>query len=167
MPTNVTLVYLRLVVAAIACTGLLSTAQADTKPSASLCRQVQPAAAKANCVLVVDFYDGAFNGRDIGAAEKAIGPTYKQHNPAVPDGREALFSYLSSYVKEDSESRLRIVRVSASGDLVWLHVHATRNPSDRGTAIVDIFRVTKGRIVEHWDVMQPVPEKSANSNTMF
>ena len=55
----------------------------------------------------------------------------------------------------------------AEGDLFMLHVHAVREPGQRGTAIVDIFRVENGKIVEHWDVLQPVPEKAANENTMF
>lgn len=61
----------------------------------------------------------------------------------------------------------RIVRSAADGDLVYLHVHATEHPGDRGEAVVDIFRVKDGKIVEHWDVIQPVPETSANRNTMF
>ena len=61
----------------------------------------------------------------------------------------------------------RIVRSAADGDLVWLHLNSTQNAQDRGEAIVDIFRVEDGRIVEHWDVIQPVPETSANENTMF
>lgn len=55
----------------------------------------------------------------------------------------------------------------ADGDLVMLHVHAKPTPDERGTAIVDIFRLENGKIVEHWDVMQPVPETAKNNNTMF
>ena len=55
----------------------------------------------------------------------------------------------------------------ADGDLVVLHVHSTQNAQDRGEAVVDIFRVEQGKIVEHWDAVQSVPAESANSNTMF
>lgn len=55
----------------------------------------------------------------------------------------------------------------AEGDPVMLHAHAVREPGRLGTAIVDIFRVENGKIVEHWDVIQAVPEKAANQNTMF
>jgi predicted SnoaL-like aldol condensation-catalyzing enzyme len=53
------------------------------------------------------------------------------------------------------------------GDFVIVHSHATTTPEDRGMAIVDIFRMDDGKIVEHWDVIQPIPEKAANENTMF
>ena len=55
----------------------------------------------------------------------------------------------------------------ADGDLVALHAHSIREPGERGVAIVDIFRLENGKIVEHWDVIQPVPEKANNDNTMF
>jgi len=57
--------------------------------------------------------------------------------------------------------------VIADGDLVVLHVHSTQNTQDCGEAVVDIFRVEQGKIVEHWDAVQSVPAESANSNTMF
>jgi predicted SnoaL-like aldol condensation-catalyzing enzyme len=65
------------------------------------------------------------------------------------------------------ESKGEIKRVIAEGDLVAIHNHVTSNPTDRGRAVVDIFRLENGRVVEHWDVVQDVPEKSANTNTMF
>ena len=64
-------------------------------------------------------------------------------------------------------SRSEIKRVFADGDYVILHVHAVREPGTRGNAIVDIFRLEDGKIVEHWDVVQPIPEKAANPNGMF
>lgn len=60
-----------------------------------------------------------------------------------------------------------IKRAIADGDLVMLHVHIKPSPEGRGSAIVDIFRVENGKIVEHWDVIQPAPETAKNSNTMF
>lgn len=62
---------------------------------------------------------------------------------------------------------MAIVRSAADGDLVWVHTHAINGAEDRGQAVVDIFRVEAGRIVEHWDVIQSVPAPSANTNTMF
>ena len=90
-----------------------------------------------------------------------------QHNPEVPDGKAPFVGYFGGYFKENPESRARIVRSAADGDLVYLHVHSTNGKADRGQAVIDIFRVQDGKIVEHWDVIQAVPEQAANSNTMF
>ncbi|WP_311044175.1 nuclear transport factor 2 family protein [Rhizobium sp. NLR22b] len=67
----------------------------------------------------------------------------------------------------NAQSKAKIVRSAADGDLAWPHVHATNGAADRGQAIVDIFRVRDGKIVEHGNVIQPVPSESANKNTMF
>ncbi|TKH34666.1 pyruvate kinase, partial [Bacillus cereus] len=55
----------------------------------------------------------------------------------------------------------------AEGDTVALHVHSRTNSQDKGVAIVDIFRIKDGKIVEHWDVIQEIPSEAANDNTMF
>ncbi len=119
-----------------------------------------------NKALVQDFYNNFFNKHDIGAAS-VVAEDYIQHNPHVPDGKKPFVDYFSGYFVENPEARNEIIRAVASGDLVWLHVRSTNGAEDRGQAVVDIFRVEDGRIVEHWDVIQPVPEKAENANTMF
>lgn len=133
--------------------------------------QADPKATAANKKIVGDFFDLAFDKRKpTEAALKYISPkTYIQHNPEGKDGREAFLSGFAKYVEKGS---LRCVRkrAIAENDLVVIHSHCVDNPADpkdRGQAYMDIFRVENGLIVEHWDVGQPVPEKSANNNTMF
>ena len=100
-------------------------------------------------------------------AARVVADDYTQHNPDVPDGKAPFVGYFSGFFKENPQSRARIVRSATDGDLVYLHVHSTNGPEDRGQAVVDIFRVDDGVIVEHWDVIQDVPAESANDNTMF
>ncbi|EJZ18630.1 nuclear transport factor 2 family protein (plasmid) [Rhizobium sp. Pop5] len=121
---------------------------------------------EANRKLVVEFYDKFFNKHDVSAAS-VIADDYRQHNPQVPDGKKPLISFFTGFFKDNAQSKAEIVRSAADGDLVWLHVHATNGAADRGEAIVDIFRVKDGKIVEHWDVTQAVPKEAANKNTMF
>ncbi|WHO75715.1 nuclear transport factor 2 family protein [Rhizobium sp. BT03] len=121
---------------------------------------------EANRKLVVEFYDRFFNKHDIAAAS-VVADEYRQHNPEVPDGKKPFVSFFTGFFKDNAQSKAEIVRSSADGDLVWLHVHATNGTGDRGQAIVDIFRVKNGKIVEHWDVIQAVPKDAANKNTMF
>ena len=121
----------------------------------------------ANKKIVVDFYEKGLNQKDFDAAAKYFGPRYVQHNPGAANGPEG-FKRLVGFLKEKFPNfRNEIKRVIADGDLVVLHVHSKRSPDDRGRAIVDIFKVENGKIVEHWDVVQDIPEKSANDNTMF
>ena len=122
---------------------------------------------EANKKIVIDFYEKGLNQKDFDAAAKHFGPRYIQHNPLAPDGPEG-FKRLVALLKEKfPNSHNEIKRVIAEGDLVVLHVHSVREPGQRGRAIVDIFRVENGKIVEHWDVIQDIPEKAANDNTMF
>lgn len=122
---------------------------------------------EANLKLVVNFYEQFFNKHEVARAAEVISEDYKQHNPEVPDGKKPFVDYFSQFFKETPQSKARIVRTAMSGDLVWLQVHSTNSPSDRGQAVLDIFRVKNGKIVEHWDIIQDIPEKSANENTMF
>ena len=122
---------------------------------------------EANKKAVVEFYDKAINQKDFEAASKYLGPRYTQHNPNAADGPEGLKAFLQLLREKFPSSRSEIKRVFADGDYVILHVHAVREPGTRGSAIVDIFKLENGKVVEHWDVVQPVPEKAANANGMF
>lgn len=124
--------------------------------------------AEQNKKIVIDFYEGVFQKHLVKAyADRFIGDQYIQHNPHVPDGKAPFVNFFTGHFKENPEAKSVIKRAVAEGNLVFLHVHSTQNPQDRGVAIVDIFRVENGKIVEHWDVQQAVPEQSANTNTMF
>ena len=120
-----------------------------------------------NKKLVRDFYDLAFNQHQPKkAAELYLSEVYVQHNPHVATGRQAFIDAFSGE-KADDPSKNIFKRFIAEDDLVVLHSHKIAKPGDRGVAGIDIFRVKNGKITEHWDVNQPIPEKSANSNSMF
>jgi predicted SnoaL-like aldol condensation-catalyzing enzyme len=116
---------------------------------------------------VVEFYEKAINQKDFEAASKYMGPKYTQHNPNAADGATGLQAFLKFLRERYPNSHSEIKRVFADGDYVVLHVHAVREPGTRGSAIVDIFRLENGKVVEHWDVNQEIPEKAANTNGMF
>ncbi len=143
---------------------LLVCAMAISSPSV----QAQAVPQNANERTVFDFYNLAFNEhKPAEAAQRYIGATYIQHNPLVPNGAAPFVGYFSGFFKTQPAAALDMVRVISEGDLVVVHSKFTTGPEDRGQAIVDIFRLADGKIVEHWDVIQPVPDHTANGNTMF
>jgi predicted SnoaL-like aldol condensation-catalyzing enzyme len=122
----------------------------------------------ANKAAARGFLDLAFNQKKPEAAvAKYVGPYYRQHNPMAADGKAAFIAFVRNYVRLFPSERYEIKRVVAEDDLVMVHSHGMSRPGDPGVAVVDIFRLEKGKIVEHWDVVQPVPAKAANQNTMF
>ncbi|MGF6148229.1 Predicted ester cyclase [Kingella potus] len=122
-----------------------------------------------NKANVLAFYDLAFNKHQPEeAVKKYVAEPYIQHNPTVADGGKAFVEAFAPFLKENPQSRAEVKRVVAEGDLVVLHVFSRTSPQDRGEAVVDIFRVDKaGKIVEHWDVIQPVPEKTVSGHSVF
>lgn len=123
---------------------------------------------EANKRIVREWHDLAINQRKPEEAiAKHLGPNYRQHNPGAGDGPEPFIAAVKGLTKTFPELSMEPKRIIAEGDLVVLHSHLILRPGDRGTAVVDIFRLENGKIVEHWDVVQEVPEKSANNNTMF
>ncbi len=117
---------------------------------------------------VAAFYNTAFNDHDPkGAMKRFVGDKYIQHNPYVGDGKEPFIDFFLAFQKSHPKARVEIKRLIAEGDLVVVHVLSKIDEKDRGRAVMDIFRLANGKIVEHWDVGQPIPEKVANPNTMF
>jgi predicted SnoaL-like aldol condensation-catalyzing enzyme len=114
--------------------------------------------------IAAAFYKAVIEGRVEDAFRLYAGSPYRQHNPLIEDGMDGL----KKVVTWLTDARCEIKRVFADGDHVIFHSHwhgLSDNP--RGEAVVDIFRLEGGKVVEHWDVIQPIPENSANANTMF
>jgi predicted SnoaL-like aldol condensation-catalyzing enzyme len=120
-----------------------------------------------NKKIVLDFYDKAINQKDFAAASKHFGNRYVQHNPIAADGPEGLKQFIQVLRDKFPNYKSEFKRVFADGDYVIVHVHNVREPGTRGRAIIDIFKLENGKIVEHWDVAQDIPEKAANNNGMF
>jgi len=120
-----------------------------------------------NKKTVIEFYDKAINKKDFDAAKVHFGPRYIQHNPRAADGPEGLKAFIDFLKAKFPHYKSEFKRVLADGDYVIVHVLNVPEPGHRGRAIIDIFRLEKGKIVEHWDVAQDIPEKAMNNNTMF
>lgn len=118
-----------------------------------------------NKELVVNFYQQALIEKDVEAAAMTyLTDGYIQHNPYVPTGRQGFIDGLSGWFSS-VEVDFSIVRAVAEGDLVILHVKQVSGETTK--SVMDIFRVENGKIAEHWDVSQDVPEEMAHGNGMF
>ena len=137
------------------------------------CLAVTPALAEtaqeqANKKLVLAMADMLFVQHKVDqAVDTYFRPDYIQHNPLAANGTDAIRALFKGRYEKTPTATIVIKRAMADGDLVMVHYNGKSGPEDRGSAIVDIFRVQDGKIAEHWDVIQAVPEVSRNQNGMF
>jgi len=115
----------------------------------------------------ISFYRMAYEGNPRKAVDLFVGSEYIQHNPMVGDGKEAFIEYFERMAKEYPDKSIEFVRSVAEDDLVALHTHQIW-PGNEEYVTMDFFRFDDhGKIVEHWDSMQEIPDSSANNNTMY
>ena len=120
-----------------------------------------------NKMNAIAFYRMAYEGNPSRAVDLYVGDHYIQHNPMVGDGKEPFIAYFERMQKEYPDKSIEFVRAVAEGDLVALHTHQTW-PGNDEYVTMDFFRFDEnGKVVEHWDAMQQIPEQSANGNTMY
>lgn len=122
---------------------------------------------KQNKANAIAFYEMAYNGNPKKAVELYVGSKYIQHNPLVGDGTQPFIDYFKRMASEYPNKSIEFVRAVAEGDLVALHTHQVWPGNDQYVTM-DFFRFdNNGKIVEHWDAMQQIPDSSANNNTMY
>jgi predicted SnoaL-like aldol condensation-catalyzing enzyme len=121
----------------------------------------------ANKRLVLAFYAQIIGRKDFEAGRKYMGATYRQHSPYATDGHEGLASFVKFFRENFPNHRYEVKKVIAEGDMVVLHLHGMGGMNPHGEQVVDFFRVKDGKVVEHWDVIQAIPERSDNPNGVF
>jgi predicted SnoaL-like aldol condensation-catalyzing enzyme len=104
---------------------------------------------------------------DADQVDRYIAPDYIQHSPMAAPGRESLKAFLRTVRAASPNASQRLLRAFVDGDHVIIHYHVKRDPEDRGFVVMDIFRLTNGMVVEHWDCVQDVPAHSPNPISMF
>ena len=115
----------------------------------------------------VSFLEMASSGNVREAYSKFVGPDFKHHNPFFEGSAKTLMAAMEENARDNPNKTLDVKLVIAEGDLVAVHSHVRQTPDDLGAAVVHIFRFENGRIVELWDLGQPLPENSPNQYGMF
>ena len=122
---------------------------------------------EANKANAIAFYKTAYEGNPAKAVELYVGGEYIQHNPDVADGKQGFIDYFERMQREYPEKSIEFVRCIAEGDLVALHTHQTW-PGNDEYVTMDFLRFDEnGKIVEHWDAIQQIPDKAAHDNGMY
>lgn len=122
---------------------------------------------EANRKVVEDFARIFYAEKDVKLAfETYVVPDYIQHNPGIADGRDAAVAALAPMFSRPA-ARFNVKRIVVDGDMAVIHLFGQGDPATKGAAVADIYRLKDGKIVEHWDILQPMPDKSANPHPMF
>lgn len=120
-----------------------------------------------NRAMITEFARMFYTERRVKEAFEAhVAPDYIQHNPGIADGRDAAIAKLAPMFADRSRS-FEIRKILVDGNLAAIHLFVKPDPAARGAAVADFYRIEGGKIVEHWDVIQPIPETAANAHPMF
>lgn len=120
-----------------------------------------------NRAIMTDFADRFYTRRDVaGAFQRYVVADYIQHNPGLADGRDAAVAALAPKFATPG-ARFDVKRIIVDGDMAVIHLHGRTSPDTPGGAVADIYRLKDGKIVEHWDVIQPMPTTARNPHPMF
>ena len=120
-----------------------------------------------NLKAVLDFYDVVINGQHYERAMEWLDDNYIQHKPEVETGPEGVLNFVRWIYSQSPSHWAEIVRSFVEDDYVILHVHIHNGAEAAHIAVMDIFRVEDGKLMEHWDVASPVQETSKNPNGVF
>lgn len=124
--------------------------------------------AEANKALVLKAYQELFGDHDLTALDRYWATNYIQHNPTMTDGRDSVRQLLEKLgITHWPKQKVEFKRVIAEGALVMTEVVQPKTEATPETAVVDMFRVENGKIVEHWDVIQAVPTQAVNKRPMY
>jgi predicted SnoaL-like aldol condensation-catalyzing enzyme len=145
--------------------GTKSQANADSLRNAIQTLSNNEKQLEANKKMVADFYQELFGDKNVEAIDKYISDTYIQHNPGLPDGKNALKQGATQWFKGAAKEKIDIQHLGADGNFVYIHTKTKMG--DKTSSVIDIFRIEHGKIAEHWDVIQEVPKTSANPHPMF
>jgi predicted SnoaL-like aldol condensation-catalyzing enzyme len=154
--------------AALAIAAMLPTARAADDKIAQVAPARAHGQAAANKALVLKAYQALFGDHDLSAVDRYWAKDYIQHNPTMTDGTEAVKLFVESIgLLKGPKSKVEFLRVAAEGDLVFVQTRSPKMGDAPEMVIVDVFRVAKGKIAEHWDVMQAVPANAVNKRPMY
>lgn len=117
--------------------------------------------------LVLDFYENVIGKREYDRWPEYLSPDYIQHKPCIADGPQGVLDFMRENYAKFERHVPEVVRCFVDGDYVFLHVRVHMEPHNPDIAVMDIFRCAGGKLVEHWDVDQPVPREMCHSNGMF
>ena len=149
-------------------TAIMIALAAAPLPATAGADKADPALTERNRAIVADFVDLFCTQKKVREAfMKHVAPGYIQHNPVAGDGRDTAIAALDPFFASQPNMKCEVKRIIVDGDLAAVHSKLSFGPQDRGSAVVDLLRIENGKIAEHWDVIQAVPEKSANDHPMF
>jgi predicted SnoaL-like aldol condensation-catalyzing enzyme len=156
--------------------GSKALAKAGAKAKASARRTLRKVRAKQpalvsdlarNKELVLAFYKKLIGEKDYEGARRYMGSEYRQHAPYAADGHAGVAEWVRKFKEAFPQHHYEVKKIIAEGDLVMLHLHGKNGLHLYGESVVDIFRIENGKVVEHWDIIQPIPESADNANSMF